>query len=804
MRRGKLFYSVAVTVICMLCSFVFAACGRDQSDENPPAPPIGTLTISQTTVQLDMHEQVQLTVAETGDITWASGNTAVCTVENGLVKSVGVGMTAVTASQGDKKATCTVTVTNSRSAAQIVLNDGKTTVSGQKICSMSDEFMLNADVTYKNAGVAAADVAELQWSVDDGEILSLTASDDKKSAKIVCSKFGITTVRVATTVWGEPISKAIEVCVHNTNVTFSSEAWEKDDEGVYSAKMNAVEENGTDVTMALDVVCKDGETDVSNQVRWSVSKPNVVAVADNALTAVAAGTVTLTGEYQGNLVTVEVTVTKPTFTLAKQTVSLFGGEGDTLRDAYPTADEVTEMRTRTVTLDLPDTVAGTVSEFNMTYKQAVGGSTEVVTRNILEMIDGNDAHKVSVRPSFYSFNLGEKSATVVTEKAVYTLPLKLYTMIIDSKEDLDAFRYYTTYQNEWKETKEEGAFAPILWDGYFVLGDNITYNDKDSNNNFERCQNGSNSGEDFSKINRYTSFITGVDMYAFMYNGLKTNRGGDASLNDILSGNCSSALGDFGFCGIFDGQGYNIEGLFIQNEGEKDDWTGGIKNEGGFIGVLTSHTFGSDTVYGTIRNLSFTEVVHGECWDNSKLYGTGGAFLYSGAHGTVCVENINIHAALRRGSFGMLGADSWHTQLTGNSVLRNVLITVDADRILYGENNTKPVIVGHGFNLAAYDNTTLKNLYVVVGAWDEGIKADGTANQWGHSGAGAQDTEYGCKVLSNNGNNTTPAKACASFAELKGIIETADNASDWDSEYWEFAAAGDKVGTLVFKTKTND
>lgn len=796
MKRGKLFYGVALTVICLLCSFMFVACKPDTSNGNPPA---GTLTISQTTAQLDMHEQVQLTVAETGDTTWESGNTAVCTVENGLVKSVGVGVTTVTASQGDKKATCTVTVTNSRSAAQIVLTDGQATISGQKICSESDEFTLNADVKYKNTGVAAADVAELQWSVDDDEILSLTVSDDKKSANIVCLKFGFTTVRVATTVWGEPISKAIEVFVRNTNVTFSSEQWEKDEE-VYSVQMNTVEENGTAVTMGLDIVCKDGATDVTNQVKWSASKPGVVTVADNMLTAVAAGSVSLTGEYQANLVTVEVRVTKPTFTLAEQAVSLFGGKGDELRTSYPTADEVTAMRARNVTLDLPDTVAGTVSEFNMTYKQAVGGSTEVVTRNILESVDGK---KVSVRPSFYSFNLGAQQATVVTDKAVYTLPLELYTMIIDSKEDLDAFRYYTTYQNEWKETKDKGVFAPILWDGYFVLGDNITYNDKDSNNNFKRCQNGSNSGEDFSKINRYTSFITGVDMYAFMYSGLKTNRGGDASLDDILSGNCSSALGDFGFCGIFDGQGYNIEGLFIQNEGEKDDWTGDIKNEGGFIGVLTSHTFGSDTVYGTIRNLSFTEVVHGECWDNSKLYGTGGAFLYSGAHAAV-VENINIHAALRRGSFGMLGAGSWHTQLTGNSVLRNVLITVDADRIQYGENDTKPVIVGHGFNLAAYENTTLKNLYVVVGAWDEGIKADGTANQWGSSGAGAQDTEYGCKVLSNNGNNTTPAKACASFAELKGIIETADNASDWDSEYWEFAAAGDKVGTPVFKTKTND
>lgn len=801
MRKGKRLWGIAIAVVCLLCSFVFVACNKDDPNEETPKPPVGELTISQTSVQLDMHEQVQLTVAESGETKWASGNTAVCTVENGLVKSVGVGVTAVTASQGDKKATCTVTVSNSRSAPQIEIQDDGATVDGQMIRAMSDSFTLAANITYKNADVADADVSEWQWSVDDSTVLALTPAEDKQSATVVCDSYGITTVRIAAVVWGEPISKAIEVCVRNTNVTFSSSAWTADEDGVYATSMQAVTENGAAAEADLDIVCNDGNNNVSNNVQWSVSEENVVSVNNGKLVAIAAGAVTLTGAYQGYTVAVNVTVTKPQFALDKQTVSLFGGAGDTLLNAYPTQDEAKQMQKRTVTLDLPSTVAGTVEAVNVAYKQVVGGNTDTVTRNILTAVDSDDARKITVRPSFYTFNMGDISAQVITEKAVYTLPLTVYTMIIDSKEDLDAFRYYTTYQNEWKETATQGEYAPILWDGYFILGDNITYNDKSTNEQFAKCQKGSNAGSDFVAINRYTSFITCLDMYKFKYDGLQTNRGYDATLNDILCGNCSSALGNFGFCGIFDGRGYNIEGLFIQNEGETDAWTGGIKNEGGFIGMLTSHTFGSDTVYGTIRNISFTEVVHGENWADSKLYGTGGAFLYSAAHGAR-VENVNIHAALRRGSYGMLGADSWHTQLVGDSVLRNVFISVDADRIQYGDGGNQSVIVGHGFNLAAYDNTKLENLYIVVGKWDEGIKDDGTANQWGNSGAGAADTKYGCNVLDGGkGNNSTPTKACANFTELKGIIDTADNRDTWDSDYWAFAIDGDNVGTPVFKQK---
>ena len=793
MRKSKLFLGVVLTIVCLLCSFAFVACKPDE--QKPIEPTGGTLTISQTTAQLDLHEQVQLSVTEAGETKWKSENTAVCTVENGLVKSVGVGVTAVTASQGDKKATCTVTVTNSRAAAQIALTEGNSTVS-EKICTKGEEFTLNADVTYKKASVPAGDVAELQWSVDDGAVLSLDVSADKKSAKIVCSKYGVTTVRVATTVWGEPISRAIEVCVRNTAVTFSSADWEQDDEEVYYAEMDAVDETGAAITKAINIVCKDGEKDVSDQVKWSVSDENVAVVDGASLTAVAADTVTLTGEYQGNFVTAEITVTKPTFKLAKQTVSLFDGEGGALRATYPTAEEVQIMRAQNVTLRLPDTVAGTVSAFNIAYKQVVGNNTEEVTRNILTATDDADAHKISIRPSFYSFNMGEKTASVVTEKAIYELPLELYTMIIDSKEELDAFRYYTTYQNEWKETTTAGEFAPILWDGYFVLGDNIEYNAS-----VAAYANETNLAN-YNAVRKYESFITNKDVIPFFGEGNELNSG--------LSGNKAGTVGDYGFCGVFDGKGYNIQGLIVANaEVTADGKSGDLAQVGGFIGMLTGR---GDLCFGTIKNVSFTDVVHTRFDNGGVRYGTTGGFLFSVAHGPVCVENINIEVEKMAYTDSLIGSRLWYTQMYGKSVFSNVMVHVKNYASNPWNRGTKEThnrteqswIFSY---IVTYDPAVFANSYAVVdtianheGDSLEKFKGSAFAAPLYRDDYGKADNDPTKTFVQDTPADTVPADLFGTVDALKTYIGEKESRKDgWTAEYWDLSS-----GTPVFKTQTND
>ncbi len=153
-----------------------------------------------------------------------------------------------------------------------------------------------------------------------------------------------------------------------------------------------------------------------------------------------------------------------------------------------------------------------------------------------------------------------------------TIPITVYSMIIYDKADLDAFGAVAKLYSS-------GAFT---YDGYFVLGNNITYN---------------NTSADDSTWSEYQAF-TGISLI---------NRDG---------GNAWGYAEDVGFAGIFDGCGYNIDGFMTGTAWPND--------RGGFIGILNAK--------GVIRNLSFTNAVH---------KGLGG-FLTTLAGGKI--ENVFIHA----------------------------------------------------------------------------------------------------------------------------------------------------------------
>ena len=99
--------------------------------------------------------------------------------------------------------------------------------------------------------------------------------------------------------------------------------------------------------------------------------------------------------------------------------------------AFPTEDKIAEMREKTAEIDMPDKVKGEVQ--SVTVKQILNNAE--IDNDIFVSSEGN---KVTVLPSYYGYNMGEKTATVETSLATYTLPLGIYTMIIDSPEAIDA------------------------------------------------------------------------------------------------------------------------------------------------------------------------------------------------------------------------------------------------------------------------------------------------------------------------------------------------------------------------------
>ena len=124
MKKGLL--TMVVALICaMTCAFGLVACndggtnddGSNGTENNQPQTvAVESVTLNRTQLTLDVGGEETLTATVTPDnatdktVTWSSDNTAVATVENGKITAVAAGTAMITATAGDKSATCTVTV----------------------------------------------------------------------------------------------------------------------------------------------------------------------------------------------------------------------------------------------------------------------------------------------------------------------------------------------------------------------------------------------------------------------------------------------------------------------------------------------------------------------------------------------------------------------------------------------------------------------------------------------------------------------------------------------------------------------
>ena len=120
MKKG--FLTVVVALLCaMVCAFGLVACNNNETpNENgnngTQTVAVESVTLNKTQLTLDVGGEETLTATVTPDnatdktVTWSSDNTAVATVENGKITAVAAGTAMITATAGDKSATCTVTV----------------------------------------------------------------------------------------------------------------------------------------------------------------------------------------------------------------------------------------------------------------------------------------------------------------------------------------------------------------------------------------------------------------------------------------------------------------------------------------------------------------------------------------------------------------------------------------------------------------------------------------------------------------------------------------------------------------------
>lgn len=288
MRNTKrTFFGVLIAICCLLCAIALAACGGSTVDYR--------ISLDQTTVELDVHEQIRLIADATKDgvgtdeITWSSSNESTATVSDGLVITHSAGTATIMAKCGDAAAECTVTVKDSQTAPVLTLDRNEITVPTE------GTLTVRASVTYKNA--APVEMPSITWAYAENaaqDIVSFVSETDGK-VLITGLKEGETVLQAGAVLWGIPMTQSLRVTVRNTNITFelanaipTSGGWQKQ---LYLSQQG----DESEFTPVLTVKHKDVTVE-NPQIVWNSNDSDKVAVAsDGKITALKTGNVRVIG-----------------------------------------------------------------------------------------------------------------------------------------------------------------------------------------------------------------------------------------------------------------------------------------------------------------------------------------------------------------------------------------------------------------------------------------------------------------------------------------------------------------------------
>ena len=260
--------------------------------------PVTGVTLDKAEVTLEVKETATLVAtiapanATNKDVIWASDNTAVATVVNGVVTAVAEGSANITVTtvDGNFTATCAITI-NPISVKGIALD--KTTLT----LKAGQTETLVATITPSDAANQ-----EVIWESDDNEIAVV------KNGVVTAMSVGEATITV-TTMDGDFTATCV-VTVEPTPVT-------------------SIVLDQTELTLLVDetatlvaTILPEDATDKS--VTWASDNEDVATVVDGIVTAVAAGTATITvTTVDGNLTaTCEVTVVTPVVAVTSVTLDL--------------------------------------------------------------------------------------------------------------------------------------------------------------------------------------------------------------------------------------------------------------------------------------------------------------------------------------------------------------------------------------------------------------------------------------------------------------------------------------------------
>ena len=289
--------TLTVLTALFAMSIGFSACGGD----DPLAKDVTSVTLNKTTLILYEGYSETLTAtllpadADNKTLTWTSSDNTIATVSNGNVTAVKEGTATITAkSHNHKTATCAVTVrANTGAVTSVNLNKTATTlVVGAKETLTAS--VLPPDAANKN----------VSWSSNNEPVAIVS-----QSGEITAMAVGTATIIVTTEDGAKTATCAITVVAATVPVTGVS---------LNKSALELVIGNGELLTATV------APTNATNKtVTWTTSNAAVATVSAGYVTAVAAGSATITvTTTDGNFTaTCEVTVPTPASTIGKVSIN---------------------------------------------------------------------------------------------------------------------------------------------------------------------------------------------------------------------------------------------------------------------------------------------------------------------------------------------------------------------------------------------------------------------------------------------------------------------------------------------------
>ena len=275
-------------------------------------------------------------------VTWSSSDERIATVKDGVVTGVAVGLATITATAGDKSATCAVTV------SEAVVPVTEISLDKEKLeLTEGDTETLTATVKPDNATDK-----KVTWNSSDETVAKV---DD--AGKVTAVKEG--TVTITATAGGKSATCEVKVSKKDIPVT-----------GITLNHTSLSLYVGDKATLTASIK-PDDATD--KDVTWSSSDESIATVVDGVVTAVAEGVATVTAEVSGIKAVCEVTVEVPveTITLDKTSLELNKGESETLT-ATVKPDNAT---VKVVTWSSSDETVATVDDNGKVTGVAAGSAT---------------------------------------------------------------------------------------------------------------------------------------------------------------------------------------------------------------------------------------------------------------------------------------------------------------------------------------------------------------------------------------------------------------------------------------------